>query len=339
MQAFQTPFLAVQALLQGPGTPAATVISKDVENSGAVGHDDAGELAPGPESGSEAERGSVEGPDGAGSGELGSGENVNSADAEAEAETALNDGAATPSAQAQTVHGADFGGENEEKPAKAAADCNDSPAEKTETDEGGGIPANLQFPKWEIPAFMLLFYGMPNRSRHRTSVRTVLFSAHHFLCFACSCGQVVGAAAYYGGCGSMYAAVASFFPLLAFLGFVCYAIAASVGPSGLMVWQPSSVKLALARMRTVWGGSHLVRQKAVAAVFEAASSQGYWMQRLETELDWSVSVGFATKPRVMGVCSHESTHGLYYDFSEKRVKKSCLEVLHIELTTLPWLCI
>jgi hypothetical protein len=105
---------------------------------------------------------------------------------------------------------------------------------------------------------------------------------------------VVGAAAYYGGCGSLYAAVVSVLPLLAFIFFVVYAVAATVGPSGLLIWRPSSMRLALARLRTVWGGSHLVRRNAVAAVLEAASSQGYWIQRLETELGWSVSVRIAT---------------------------------------------
>ncbi len=283
MQAFQTPFLAVQALLQGQGTPAATVVSTDVENGGAGEHDAAGELAPGPESGSEAERGSVEGPDGAGAGELESGVDVRGAEAEGEVAVPIINGAPTPSSHSQTVHGADFGGVGDDAPGNA----------KKGIDSEGGLPANLQFPKWEIPAFLLLFIGMPNRYCCFTS--RMLTEYHSIRSFdsvlLCSCGQVVGAAAYYGGCGSLYAAVASFFPLLVFIVFILYAVATTVGPSGLMMWRPSSVKLALARMRTVWGGSHLVRQKAVAAVLEAASAQGYWIQRHETELGWSVSVG------------------------------------------------
>ncbi len=293
--------MAVQALLQGPGTPAAPVIITDVENGGAGEHD-AGELAPGPESGSEAERGSVEGPDAAEAGELGSGEDGSGADAEGVVAVARNKAAPTPSAQAQTVHGADFG-EGEEKPTKAPAEGDDALGDvgKEKIDEEGGIPANLQFPKWEIAAFLLLFIGIPNRLSLFYSLRAHGYHAMQSfdLCWLCSCGQVVGAAAYYGTCGSLYATVTSLLPLLAFILFVVYAVAATVGPSGLLMWRQSSVKLALARMRTVWGGSHLVRQKAVAAVLEAASSQGYWIQRLETELDWSVSVGIPLNPTVM----------------------------------------
>jgi hypothetical protein len=176
VQAIQSPFLAVQALLQGPGASAATEVNKDVEK-GESGAHDAGESAPGPETGSEAERGSVEGPDEAGAGELGGVENVNGADVEVETNT-LNDGAPTPSAQAQTVHGKEFGGVDKESLEKPVEET-DAPdnSEKAEGGEASTYPPNLQFPKWEVPAFLLLFVGMPNRLR---SFVLCMFRESHF---------------------------------------------------------------------------------------------------------------------------------------------------------------
>ncbi len=164
MQAFQGPLLAVQALLKGPGT-AASGENKDAENAESGEHN-AGESAPGPESGSEAERGSVEGPDEAGAAELGSVENDSGADAEGVTADARKDDAPRASGQAQTVHGADFGESDQENRTKPTAETDEpSSSEKAEAEEEGGYPPNLQFPKWEIPAFMILFIGLPNRWR------------------------------------------------------------------------------------------------------------------------------------------------------------------------------
>jgi hypothetical protein len=157
VQALQNPFQGFNNLFQSPSSVPLT-------NTGAGNITELEQSAPGPESAVEIERFNAEGPAGAGD-----------FVAEGEKPPELED-----PKQPVSAHGADFGNgqvSSAMKPVagsegKEAGECLDCTDDNNEQNEGASgkftpanfdIPSSMRFPKWELPAFICLFYGVPNR--------------------------------------------------------------------------------------------------------------------------------------------------------------------------------
>ena len=101
---------------------------------------------------------------------------------------------------------------------------------------------------------------------------------------------MIGAAAFSGGCNSLYAAFLALAPLLVFIIFIIFVIRRSIGPDGPLLWQPSSLRQAVSRLKTTWHSGHLVRRDASAAVLEAIAARGCWVERVDTVIDRELTV-------------------------------------------------
>ena len=125
--------------------------------------------AQGPEAAAEFERSGAEGPAGAGAGDM-------AAEGEVAKESHEPEGP-TQSVSAAGVHfgnskgsgsAAQDSGPKEAAPSAGTGD-DDAEGSTPESSGKGGVenvdlPSTLRFPKWELPAFLCLFFGIPNRS-------------------------------------------------------------------------------------------------------------------------------------------------------------------------------
>ena len=111
-----------------------------------------------------------------------------------------------------------------------------------------------------------------------------------YLIFCCSCGQVVGAVSFYGGCSSLYASLLALVPLVVFIVFVLFVIYRTVGQDGPLMWRRNSVRRSAVQYKKVYKSSYFVRRNAAAAVVDAVFARGYWLERVDVEVDKTLMV-------------------------------------------------